>query len=341
MKSVYIHSAACISAQPTFESEDWLLEMVKISGKKVEALPPNYKDYISPMALRRMATGVKMGVAAAGKALQLANIAQPDAILTGTGMGCIEDTEKFLNNIIANEEDFLTPTSFIQSTHNTVGAQIALGLQCHAYNSTYVHGAVSFESALLDAQLLIQQEEATTILVGGVDELGTEFVDAVRMLEDQTPNGIKVPIGEGASFFVISSEPTNKGVQLLDVQTFSALEVDSMADTLHSILKANQLSASDVDVLITGNNGDGYDHYYEHAVNCFSEHTTQLTYKEWSGEFYTASAFGLFLAYHVLKLQQIPSALLQHHRFKSSIKTILLYNQFKGRNHSIILLQSC
>ena len=218
MRSCYIHSAVSISAQNTFESE--AVEMNLIFGKKVEALYPNYKEFISPVALRRMATGVKMGVAAATKALQTANLQQPDAILTGTGMGCIEDTEKFLNALIANDEEFLTPTAFIKSTHNTVGAQIALGLKCNAHNNTYVHGALSFESALMDAQLMLRQKEATNILVGGVDELGTEIIDAIRMMEDKNLDGIKVPFSEGASFFVLSSEKENSVVELFDFQMF-------------------------------------------------------------------------------------------------------------------------
>src|SRR5690606_35405111 len=121
----------------------------------------DYKEFISPAASRRMANGVKMGFSSAKFALEKSNLAQPYAIITGTGMGCIENTEKFLNTLLANNEEFLTPTSFIQSTHNTVGAQIALGLECKGYNATYVHGALSFESALIDAQLMLQQEEAT------------------------------------------------------------------------------------------------------------------------------------------------------------------------------------
>jgi len=196
MKNVYLHSAVSISAQNTFDSDGFLEDMKPISGNTVPAQYPNYKDYIAPSASRRMATGVKMGVSAATKALHNAQLAQPDAIITGTGMGCIEDTEKFLNTIIGNDEEFLTPTSFIQSTHNTVGAQIALGLKCKAYNNTYVHAALSFESALLDAQLLLQQEEAQHVLVGGVDELGTEIIGHVRHMEDAHTGGIQVPFGE-------------------------------------------------------------------------------------------------------------------------------------------------
>lgn len=63
---------------------------------------------------------------ASALAMKDANVESVDAIITGTGLGCIEDSEKFLKSILDNKEEFLTPTSFIQSTHNTVGAQIAL-----------------------------------------------------------------------------------------------------------------------------------------------------------------------------------------------------------------------
>ncbi len=88
------------------------------------------------MASRRMSRIIKMGVCAAMKCLQDAEIKNPDAIITGTGMGCIEDTGKFLSSYIENEEKLLNPTPFIQSTHNTVGAAIALMLKCHNYNNT-------------------------------------------------------------------------------------------------------------------------------------------------------------------------------------------------------------
>src|SRR5690606_30026983 len=150
----------------------------------------------------------------------------------GTGMGCIEDTEKFLNAIISNDESFLTPTSFIQSTHNTVGAQIALGLQCKAYNNTFTHATISFESALMDAQLLLETEEAKNVLTGSLDELGNEIIYYIRMMEDKTPGGIKVPFGEGASFFVISDEPQQNAIELIDVEVISAGSEKEITETL-------------------------------------------------------------------------------------------------------------
>src|ERR1700712_2967424 len=114
---------------------------------------------------------IKMGVAAAKDCLNKANIEIPGAIITGTALGCMEDTITFLTRIIEQNEELLPPTAFIQSTHNTVAAQIALMLKCHAYNNTFVHKGVSFEAALLDGIMLLKEGEADNILVGGTEEM--------------------------------------------------------------------------------------------------------------------------------------------------------------------------
>ncbi|RYZ82834.1 MAG: hypothetical protein EOP06_21045 [Proteobacteria bacterium] len=85
---------------------------------------------------------MKNGIVASTVAMKEAAMEMPEAIITGTGMGCIEDSDKFLKAIIDNGEQFLTPTSFIQSTHNTVASSIAISLGCKSYNFTYVNGAV-------------------------------------------------------------------------------------------------------------------------------------------------------------------------------------------------------
>ena len=117
---------------------------------------------------------VRMSVVAAKTAMDEAGIMQPDAILTGTGMGCQADTEKFLNAILDNNETLLNPTAFIQSTHNTMGAQIALMLSNNNYNLTYVNRGFSFESALLDSLMIINEGKTKNLLLGGIDEITEE-----------------------------------------------------------------------------------------------------------------------------------------------------------------------
>jgi 3-oxoacyl-[acyl-carrier-protein] synthase II len=118
-----------------------------------------------------MSRVIKMGVTTALGCLQEAGEKDPGAIITGTAYGCLEDTETFLTQAIERNEEMPPPTPFIQSTHNTVGAQIALLLKCNQYNNTFAQGGASFENALLDAMLLLKEEEAKTVLAGSVDEL--------------------------------------------------------------------------------------------------------------------------------------------------------------------------
>ncbi|MGJ8744077.1 beta-ketoacyl synthase chain length factor [Polaribacter sp.] len=334
MKPCYIHSIASISAQDTFENSLFLKDILVHTTTTVKAIPPTYRDYITPAVSRRMATGVKMGVVAAKIALQEAEITMPDAVIIGTGMGCIEDSEKFLSTIIENDEQYLTPTSFIQSTHNTVGAQIALGLKCKGYNMTYVHGASSFESALLDAQLLLHEEEKASILVGSVDELGKKFITDYVALEDPK----KVPYSEGAHFFTLSNSPKNYYAILKDVTCIQTIHVDDITKKAIEFLAENNLEAKDIDLIFLGKNGDIYDTYYSNLQDSLFKNTTQLQYKHLCGEYHTASAFGFWAASKILKEQAIPDSLVLNNIQKSTYKTILLYNQYKGAFHSFTLL---
>ena len=118
-------------------------------------LRSDIKVLIPEMNLRRrMSRVVKSGVAAGIESLLEFGARAPiDAIITATGLGCIADSEKFLDGLIAGDETMLNPTPFIQSTFNTVGAQIALLRGLHCYNTTYAHRWTSFENALTDAAL--------------------------------------------------------------------------------------------------------------------------------------------------------------------------------------------
>ena len=96
MKKSYINGIGCISVQKTVDSE-FLAEVELTTNETVVyAKQPSYAEVISPSFIRRMAKGVKMGIFTSTQALKEANLVVPDAIITGTGLGCLEDSEKFL-----------------------------------------------------------------------------------------------------------------------------------------------------------------------------------------------------------------------------------------------------
>jgi 3-oxoacyl-(acyl-carrier-protein) synthase len=354
MKKCYINGAGCVSAQKTLDVA--FLEEIVINENDniLELILPDYKNYIAPAAGRRMAKGVKNGIAASGKAMQEAGVQNFDAIITGTGMGCNVDSEKFLRALIDNNEAFLTPTSFIQSTHNTVGAQIALGLQCKAYNFTYVNGAVSFESALIDAQMQLQEEDAHAVLVGGIEEAAEMTMQFMQMsgavkqagtgpFSVLNPNTGGAVFSEGATFFVIEdTQRESTYAELKDVFIYNTLSEAEVEPKLDAFLHKNGLTVNDVDALVLGYNGDiDFDQYYITLAQTLFSTTPQVYYKHLSGEYNVASAFGLWITANIVKLQEINPVLKINAIEREAYKNIVLYNQYRGHDHSFILISKC
>lgn len=351
MKKCFINGISAISAQNTFESE--FLDSVTINNQEntLFAVEPNYKEFIPPAAIRRMAKGIKMGVATSAQALQKAGLEQVDAIITGTGMGCSQDSEKFLRNILDNNEQFLTPTSFIQSTHNTVAAQIALRLSCKGYNFTYVNGAVSFESALFDACLQLDNQEVNSVLVGGIDEYAEHSYSLFKLIEvikseDNKPYSVLnstskgAVFSEGATFFALESiRKESTYAEIVDLQIKNKVSKEGLSDFFDAFLKKNNLTPNDIDVVVLGNNGDiEFDDCYIQAMNVFTN-STQVYYKHLSGEYNTVSAFGLWVASNILKSQKIPNVIRINSVEKEQYKTILLFNQYRGLDYSLVLIK--
>jgi len=351
MSTVYINSAACISVQDTLNENFSDTLKPENSVQVLKAIEPNYKEFIPPAMSRRMSKTVKMSSVASTKALQESGIEKPDAIIVGTGMGCSQDSEKFLKNVLENNEEFLTPTFFIQSTHNTVSGQIALGLQCHGYNFTYVNCSSSLEFSMLDGKLQILDEEAENVLVGSTDEQTDRTLELFKLSgaikkEENLPvdylNSTTEGViwGEGSSFFVLGKDKTETSyAQLKDIQIINSLELDETQQFVEDFLVKNKLKNEDIDAVILGFSGDSKsDVYYKNASELF-QNSSLLYYKHLSGEFNTASGFSTFMACHILKNQEIPEVMMINDVKKESIKNILLYNHFGGKDHSLVLLE--
>lgn len=139
------------------------------------------KQFAKPMATRRMGKLLKSALLSSYQALQQAGIDQPDAIITATAWGCIENSERLLTELQEGEE-MLSPTYFMQSTHNTISGNIAISLHNHGYNVTFTQKDQSLDWALRQARLLINSGQCRTVLVGCHDESAPLFADIMRRL---------------------------------------------------------------------------------------------------------------------------------------------------------------
>ncbi|MBS1520801.1 MAG: beta-ketoacyl synthase chain length factor [Bacteroidetes bacterium] len=347
----YIRSASCISPQKTFRSENFLADIVEYNGTRLSTIEPDYKEFIDPKLIRRMSHVIKMGVASAKDCLIQADIEIPDAIVTGTAFGCMEDTITFLTRMVEQNEELLPPTAFIQSTHNTVAAQVALMLKCHGYNSTFVHKGISFESALIDAIMLLREQDANNILVGGTEEMvDTSFKILTRLgLYRRKPtSNLELLLteakgsmgGEGAVFFLLSDKASEDNLaELSAVKTLynaQAIEVG-----IEQFLAENNLTPADIDLVITGKNGDlKNDTIYKQLGLSIFKNNNIANYKHLCGEYSTSSSFALWLAANAIKRGIIPQITIERQITDKTPKKVLIYNHYLHKYHSLMLISA-
>ncbi len=344
---MYIRSAASISPQASFGQ--LLAEPAVYHSNRLTCIEPDYSKILDPKLIRRMSHIIKMGVAAALECLKEARVENPDAIIAGTAYGCLADTESFLTKMVENKEELLTPTALIQSTHNTVAAQIALTIKCHNYNNTFVHRGFSFENALLDAISLMQENEASTVLAGAVDEItgvSHEILSRFGVYKKSPVSNLDIfnsvskgtLDGEGAAFFVLAKQASGVDYAKLDaVYTFyKPSGIGEVKKSIENFLALQTISMNDIDLIIGGSNGDvKNDSVYGQLNESVFTGKNTINYKHLCGEYPTSSAFALWLAANILKTGKIPGSVLENP------KKILFYNHYQNIHHSLYLVSAC
>jgi 3-oxoacyl-[acyl-carrier-protein] synthase II len=349
----YIRSAAAITPQDSFDEALFASGLKEQTGDWLRCAEPEYKEYINPALIRRMSRIVKMGVATAVKCMKEGGVENPGAIITATGLGCMEDTGAFLHSIVANKEQFLTPTAFIQSTHNTIGGQIALMIKCHNYNLAYVHRGFSFEGALLDAMMMLGGQEADNILLGGIDEITNDYYNitrrlgmwkrqnpgALRLLEDKTSGTVA---GEGAVFFMLQKKAEGAFARFRAVDMiFQPENTEAVSVRIQEMLDRCALGPEDIDAVLLGYNGwPRYDAWYHGIAGSLFPETALLSFKPWCGEYMTASSFAAWLGAGIIRHQKAPEQALVGGRMPGGFKNILIYNHFMGVDHTLMLISA-
>jgi hypothetical protein len=314
-------ASSTISYQPTFNKPGFSSELHELEKNSV-LIHADYSS-IPPMDRRRMSDVLKMGIACSVSCLQQAGIQQPDAIVVGTSMGCCSHTKNFLDKIISSGDGPLSPTAFILSTHNTIAGQISLHLGNHAYNITHTQSSLSFEQALMDAMLCLQ-EGAEYVLVGGADEFEASLFNMEKRLHCEY-----IKNGYGASFFVLSKQGSisqSADVRLVDVGSYSLL--DDSSGVVQSFLASNQVSTEDIGLIL-------YSHSHAETLsnlqNIFDKERL-LDYQKYSGTWFTNSAFAAAYGIDLLVNRG------QEFAFSSEKKYILIYNNLLTEHLGLILL---
>lgn len=344
----YIHQASCISPQQSFGDTD-LETLHNPADKKMLALEPSYEG-IPPGVLRRMGKAVRMGVGAALPLLK--NRSDINGFIIGTANGGMEDCIKFLNQIIQYEEGQLTPGNFVQSTPNAIAAQLGMISKNRSYNITHVHRGLSFENAVIDAALQLATHPDHTYILGAVDEISAynynieflgdwykdEDIQAAGLYSIHTKGAIA---GEGAAMFVVNNRPANALARIEAVQQLHNDRVPAFRAMLEQFLAAHLPAGENIDLLLSGENGDiRYTDHYAACEAAMDPSVAVARFKHMTGEYTTVTAPALWLALQLLQKQALPAHLLKRKGSGNTIRNILVYNNYKAEQHSLILLKT-
>ena len=344
---IYLIDSTCISPQNTFGVNPFEGGVVTYNSDRYYAIEPDYRGIIPPRQIRRMGKFSRLGIGAGGALIK--KHPEIDGILIGTANGGLENSVRFLDQIMQYDEGTLTPTHFVQSTANSVSGTLALINQNNGYNTTYVSVGLAFETALLDALLSAREGLLNKMLVGGVEEISDynctiDFhrglfksppVPSTELIGSGTPG---TAAGEGAAMFVFDSQHRDDTLAtVLDVALFQTDHEETILNKAVKLLATNGIDHSDVGCVITGMNGDAEgDAIYRNFAYTINPDAPVVTFKNLTGEFPTASSFALWMAglQHPLPAESILK------RGNSEGKHILIYNHYRGQQHGMILLHN-
>lgn len=185
-------------------------EEVKIKCVSTASLDPadeisltRLKEFVPPMESRRLCKLLKGALLTSLSALREAGIESPDAIIAGTSYGMLENSEKFLLQMCREGEKELSPTLFMQSTHNTMAGMTAIKTGCHGFNITYTHLSAErvLELCKANAEMLIRQGKAKNVLIGYHNEVTPLLHEMILKL-----NGKDLPVGVTSIAMVMEKE---------------------------------------------------------------------------------------------------------------------------------------
>ena len=283
---------------------------------------PDPEQLLEPGRRRRLSRLQQMAVVAAHQALRTTSAATlaPErmAVAIGTGLGALNDTAAFVENMILKEERAPRPALFTNSVHNALASQVAIECRLAGLNSTPVQREICFETALWQAATELAGGRADLALAGAADELNQyhlaagrrwgwwpESSPAIRPFANALAQPARPLPGEGCTLFALGrADGTTPPLALVSAIRIGRRETNDAAAEAAWILETlrrDGVAPDAPDLLLTGANGlRAADEFYQAVAAALSRLAGRPVacgaYKQSCGEFHSASAFGLLTA---------------------------------------------
>lgn len=300
-----IHGFSCLTgAGDTAATMALLAQGLPVAGTADLAgisanLPPNL--------VRRLKRLPRLTLSLALSAHQASGFeAKPAAVFMGTGWGALSETHDFLARLADSGEQFPSPTDFVGSVHNGPAGQTAILFGAAGANITASGGDYSFEQALLAADLMLA-EGPENALVLGADE-GHQILSP--LLDPSIAPGTLLADGGGAFCLGRKAE----GAQCLArIPFYQSSTAEGGITALIAALGGVPTLQGKYALLLAGipaavrEDGEGQ------LAEFLAQSGLQapiIRYREFTGEFASASAVAAVMAASFLSSGKVPGPLL-------------------------------
>ena len=268
------------------------------------------EQFLEPAKRRKLSRLQQMALVAAKKCLvagPATSAPEKICVAVGTGLGSLNDTAAFVENMILKDERAPRPSLFTSSVHNSLASQIAIELNFSGLNSTPIQREISFETALWQGATELASGRAEFALVGAADELNQYQLAAGMRWGSRSCDAssqLRAP-GEGAAMVTLGrAENAASPLAFVSAVRIGHSEIQDAkgeACWIFKTLERNDIAADSVDLLLTGANGlTKLDEFYRAIAGELSRQAGRNiacgAYKHACGEHHSASAFGFITA---------------------------------------------
>jgi hypothetical protein len=145
--------------------------------------------------------------------------------------------------------------------------------------------------------------------------------------------------GEGAFMVLVNNQPEGALAAMKAVKTIHTKDAGQVVSSLKKFLSENLPAGEMPDLILIGENGDiRLNTYYDSVESLFDETIPVARFKHLCGEYCTASSFACWLSIQIIQTGIVPDIMIKKNKLSKPCKRILIYNNYRGEQHGIMLV---
>ncbi len=259
--------------------------------------------------VRRLKRFSRIAMALATAAHEDSGLKQsPHSVFMGSGWGALSETYDFLDKLQKSEEQFPSPIDFVGSVHNSAAGQIAIMYNATGANITSSGGDYSFEQALLAADNFLEMDtetsgEEASAFVLAADEGHPQFSP---LFDQSIEPGSPLADGGGGFSLCRKAMPGSISVRLCHY----AKQTGTLPENLLAKLEGRETLQKECGMILAGIPAawsTAGEEFLKDFIRVAGLAVPVIHYREFTGEFASASAIAAVMAVSLLETGEVES----------------------------------